>query len=115
MRAHDWETGELEWEDAFSLDDRCLCRARDLLAHQGRVFVAGDDGNGSTWIVRSYDARRGHLLWHDELAGSPTLAGERSIFGPQAVAIHDGRLFVAGSIFNLAGNADLLLRAYDAR
>ena len=47
--------------------------------------------------------------------GSPTLAGERSIFGPQAVAIHDGRLFVAGSIFNLAGNADLLLRAYDAR
>ena len=115
IRAHDVDTGELRWEDPFTPDGRCLCRARDLVAEGGRVFAVGDGNDGSVGFVRVYDAKRGDVLWEDEFAGEPTMLGERTIIGLQAVAVDGGRVFVAGSFFNANGNADIIVRAYDAK
>jgi len=124
VRAYDSATGVLRWEDQYPgarpFVNRCLCHGRDLITQGHRVFAVGigafNAGPLGTWVVRSYDAREGDLLWQDEfqpvggVGGSPY--GEA---GGLAVAVDGGRAFVAGAGFNAAGNSDFTLRAYDAK
>ncbi len=115
IRAHDVDTGEIRWEDPFNPGGRCFCRARDLVAQDGRVFAVGDGISGSHGLVRAYDAKHGDALWEDEFVGGLTGLGERTVVGMQAVAVDGGRVFVAGSLVNANGNADIIVRAYDAK
>jgi outer membrane protein assembly factor BamB len=120
VHSYDLRTGDLNWEDKFDADPSCLpngrCRARDLVVDRGRVFTAGDDGPGRVWFVRTYDAASGDILWTDRVevgVGAPT--DGQSVIAVQAVAIDDGRVFVAGSALEVSGDAHFLVRAYDAR
>jgi hypothetical protein len=108
VRAHDITTGNLQWEDQYpGLGGLCLCHATDIAVDKGRVFAVGHATNGQTWFVRAYEAKRGALLWHDEILFP---AGD----GAQAVATDKGKVFVAGSGSNTIGAADFIIRAYDA-
>jgi putative pyrroloquinoline-quinone binding quinoprotein len=124
VRAYDSATGVLRWEDQYPGIDpfvhRCLCHARDLVTQGNRVFAVGigafNAGPLGTWVVRSYTARDGDLLWNDEF--QPVGGVGTTPFGAAgglAVAVDGGRAFVAGAGLNAAGNADFTLRAYDAK
>jgi outer membrane protein assembly factor BamB len=108
VRAYDTRTGVLRWEDQYPLNPACDCTGLDVVAVKGQVFVVGRRSTGD-WIVRAYDSRSGDLLWQDESAP----AGSGS--GLTAVAADRGRVFVAGSALNAAGNLDFILRTYDAK
>jgi outer membrane protein assembly factor BamB len=122
VQAYDSATGILRWEEQFPgpdpFVDRCLCHARDLVTHDGRVFAVGVSVFGSvpgTWLVRSYDARHGDVVWSDDFepaggVGNNPFAAE----GALAVAVDAGRVFVVGAGINAHGNPDFILRAYDA-
>jgi hypothetical protein len=62
-----------------------------------------------------YEAKHGDLLWTDKFVPAGGVGGGYSLSGALAVAIDNGRVFVAGSGFNASGNADFILRVYDAR
>ena len=125
VRAYNTQTGVIDWEDQFPgpnpFVDRCLCQAHDLTADKGRVYAVGSAvygfGHGpNTWIVRSYNAERGDLIWSDDFAPvGGTGSNAFAIQGARAVAAHGGRVFVVGSGINASGNADFIVRAYDAR
>jgi PQQ-like domain len=118
VRSYDSETGVLRWEDQYPSPRHCLCHARDLVVAGGSVFAIGQAAPVSgvgTWIVRTYDARDGDLLWAEEFA---PVGGVGPAFGAQgalAAAVGGGRLYVAGTGINAADNADFIVRAYDAR
>jgi len=112
IRAYDSKTGELRWEDQFPSATKCLCHARDVVADKGRVFAVGHSTFGNPWFVRAYDASRGDILWHDEFVSS---GNGNSPAGAVAVATDGGRVFVGGSGANATGNADFILRTYDAK
>jgi hypothetical protein len=114
VRAYDTGTGVLRWEDQFPSASLCICQARDVVVDRGRVIAVG--AGPGTWLVRAYEARHGDLLWSDEFApvggiGPNPFDAE----GALAVAIDGGRVFVGGSGVNASGDADLILRTYDAK
>jgi PQQ-like domain len=124
VQAYDSATGILRWEDQFPGSNpfvqRCLCHARDLVTQNHRVFAVGigafNAGPLGTWVVRSYDARNGDILFDDEF--QPVGGVGSSPFGMTgglAVAVDGGRAFVAGAGLNAAGNSDFTLRVYDAK
>jgi outer membrane protein assembly factor BamB len=127
VRAYDSQTGSFDWEDRFPGPnpgvDRCLCHPNDLVAHRGRLLVVGSAmfppgsiGPPNSWIVRAHDAKSGGLIWSDDFA--PVGGTGTSVFavqGARAVAADGGRVFVVGSGINASGNADFIVRAYDAK
>jgi outer membrane protein assembly factor BamB len=125
VRAYHAETGVLHWEDQFPGPDpfvaRCLCHGRDLVAQNGRVVVVGvavfslAHGPG-TWLVRTYDAKDGNLLWADDFTTAGGVGGTPySSRGGLGVAIDGGRTFVIGAGINADGETDSILRAYDLK
>jgi hypothetical protein len=114
VRSYDIDTGVLDWEDQFVSSEigPRTWHALDVETVKGRVFAVGQDVGRGTWFVRAYASRTGELVWHDDFAPP----GVGADYGwTQAVAVDGGRVFVAGSGFNAAGNVDLILRAYDAK
>jgi outer membrane protein assembly factor BamB len=118
VRSYDTETGALRWEDRRSGPLGVDWLAFDLAVGNRRVFAVGENQvfNGSTflgtWLVRAYDSTLGTLLWEDEFQVPNPLSGAT---GGRAVAVDDGRVFVAGAIFDSAGVLKVTIRAYDAR
>lgn len=115
VRSYDTLTGALRWEREHQseLNGPFHWHGHDVDVASGRVFAVGQEVEGlSTWLVRAYDARRGDVLWEDEFQppGAFSNAGLS-----QALVVAGGRLFVAGSGHNAAGNVDFIVRAYDAR
>jgi hypothetical protein len=111
VRAYDADTGTMNWEDQFRSYPESFDHAHDVVVEKNRVIAVG--AGGGTWLVRAYDAKGGDLLWSDEFApvgGIPNLAS-----GALAVAADGGKIFVAGSGLNANGNADFIVRAYDAK
>jgi outer membrane protein assembly factor BamB len=124
VRAYHSETGVLHWEDQFPGPDpfvaRCLCHAWDLVAQSGRVVAVGvaifSTAHGpGTWVVRTYDAKDGDLLWSDDFTTAGGVGGKYSSRGASAVAIESGRTFVLGVGINAQGETDTILRAYDLK
>jgi hypothetical protein len=114
VRAYDTESGILRWEDQYPSPQICICNAHDVVVDHHRVFAVGH-GNGA-WLVRAYDAKHGDLLWSDTFAPvGGTGPSPFPIQGARAVAADGGRVFVVGSGINASGNADFVVRAYDAK
>ena len=113
VRAYDTRTGFLNWEDQFPSAVNCLCHARDVTVGNGRVFAVGV-GPG-TWLVRVYSGRSGDLRWTDEFAPEGGVGNPLGAIGALGVAVDRGKVFVAGSGINASGNADFIVRAYDAK
>jgi outer membrane protein assembly factor BamB len=114
VRAYDTASGILRWEDQFPSASVCICQAKDVVVDGGRVIAVG--AGPGTWLVRAYEARHGDLLWSDEFApiggiGPNPFDAE----GALAIAMAGGRVFVGGSGVNASGDADLILRTYDAK
>lgn len=140
VRAYNARTGTLLWENRFNRGGRAADASSMTAAHQ-RVFVVGaaqGAGGDIDFVVRTYHARTGALLWEDrraggEISGTSIIAdGSRLFvtlafvvraydmekgtllwenqFGAQvlAVAAAHGRVFAVG------GNPDFVVRAYDA-
>jgi outer membrane protein assembly factor BamB len=112
VRCYDEASGELCWEDLF---DRAggEDEATAVAASGKRVFVVGS-GEGFTgerdFVVRSYDARTGVLLWDDvfDPSGAPTNGGHESVAAR-------GRTVVVAGRFETPAHEVLAARAYDAR
>jgi PQQ-like domain len=111
VRAYDANSGALLWEDVFS--EGTFDEAIAIAAGGGRVYVAGVTLAGffgpNEWVVRTYDAPTGRLLWQDHLS----LGGKSS--QPFSVLQDNNQVFVVGQVENIAGNMDFLVRAYDPR
>jgi outer membrane protein assembly factor BamB len=105
VRAYDLGTGALTWEHR-SDDGRVDEDALAVAAHGALVFVAGHAGEEG--FVRAYAANTGDLVWEDRFGGE--CCGLVS-----ALAVHDSRLFAAGTVRKGAPTFDLdfVLRAYD--
>jgi hypothetical protein len=80
---------------------------------EGNVVVAVGEIDSSpynrstfNWFVRAYDARKGLTLWEDRL----DVAGQRGT--ADAVAVHDGRAFVAGYMSDATLAPVFIVRAY---
>lgn len=84
-----------------------------VVAVGGKVFVGGstiDSADNQDFLFRVYDEKTGQLLWQDSYDQS----GE--VDSALAVAVGQGRVFAAGiTAANSADDADLLVRAYDAK
>ncbi|NIL99623.1 MAG: PQQ-binding-like beta-propeller repeat protein, partial [Acidobacteria bacterium] len=97
VRAYDAATGTLRWEDQTGVGGR----ANSISVADGLVFTAGLTGTAVMgtlrWVVRTYDADTGALVWEDNLPGVAN-----------SVAVHGGRVYVAGSGTHSAA------RAYEA-
>lgn len=115
VRSYDIETGALRWEREHHSNrfGPFYWHGLDVEVATGRVFAVGQEVEGlGTWLVRAYDPRRGDVVWEDFFQP----AGEGAEYGwRQALTVDGGRVFVAGSGRNAAGNVDFILRAYDAR
>ncbi len=100
--------GDLLWEDRFGA--RVFEQAFSVAADHGRVFVAGwtgfpRPGDARDFLVRSYDARTGELLWQDQVnRGSSDFAA--------GVVTEGKQVFVSGRAGSFS-NQDWLVRAYD--
>ena len=91
VRAYDYRSGRLHWEDRHTASDR-----RDsvlaIAAELEGVFTAGSttDRNGMPGaLVRAYDRQTGRVLWEDV---HPPTSGNSSI------TVKFGRVFVAGGV-----------------
>jgi outer membrane protein assembly factor BamB len=114
VRAYETDTGVLDWEDQFPAPRPFSQQhARDIAASKGRVIAVGV-GSG-TWLVRAYDAKQGHLVWSDDSQPAGGVGSALGLSGALAVAIEGGRVFVVGSGVNARGDADFIVRAYDAK
>ncbi|MBM4266819.1 MAG: hypothetical protein FJ144_09435 [Deltaproteobacteria bacterium] len=84
--------------------------ARAIAAAASRAVVAGfrEAPAGDEWLVRAYDAKRGTLLWDDQLNvnGGDARAN--------AVAVKGRRTIVAGEV-TAAGETNWLVRVYDTK
>ncbi len=69
VRAYNWRTGVLLWEDKASLFRTVSFRLPSIATTGDRVFVATArpalSGTGRNMVVRAYDAGTGALLWED--------------------------------------------------
>ena len=112
VRVYDAFDGKILWEDVFDRaggDDV----ATTVVASGRRVFVGGisekfDESGTSNLdgVVRAYDAATGAVLWHVDVDSGPT-----DLIA--SIVVRGRRLFVAGRTQNTAGNADVLVQAYD--
>ena len=102
--------GNLLWEDQFDLAG-AADEVHAITVDQRRVFVAGIGTNaaGNTdFLVRAYDTKTGTLFWEDQVDKSGDF--DNSV----AITADGERVFAAGVTVDPTGNADFLVRAYDA-
>jgi hypothetical protein len=109
VRTYNAKTGQLRWDDVFDPGGGNT-RVFDIATRKNRVFAAaaGDDlTDTSVWIVRSYNARNGDLIWEDrfENDGKNTEA--------RAISTAGNRVFVGGRAENSSGRSEWLMRTYD--
>lgn len=117
IRAYDLQQGALLWEQRLDRGGS-LEFAETVVAHDGRVFVAGQVGGatgGRDFALFAFDAQTGEPLW--ESVTDPSGLGLIDI--AVALRAQGDRVFVAGfagggSILGEASSA-LLVRAHDAR
>jgi outer membrane protein assembly factor BamB len=108
IRAYDRKGGDRVWESVS--DERCAANA--VAAHQKQVILAGIGGAAvDDFLVRSYNAQTGELLWQDR-----TFVGTG--FDNEAVAVDDEgkRAFLAGWVRWIPGRFNqeaFLVRAYN--
>jgi hypothetical protein len=111
VRAYDARNGTLLWQNQFDLAGGFDTASK--IAVDGRQLIVAGDGinamGNKDWVVRAFNAQTGSLLWQDQF----DLAGGNDI--SHDVEIEKGRVFVVGSNWNAAGNADWIIRAYKAR
>jgi hypothetical protein len=117
VRAYHAATGTVLWSRTFSLisPGAGFSDVPFQVATDGERVVVG--GYGTTrgrgfyaldWVVNSYDAKTGRLLWSDVLNYGGK--GDEAVGG---IAIHEGQAFVSGGIMRSTGHLDVLLRVYD--
>jgi WD40 repeat protein len=107
VRAHDPITGSLLWMDEYdSLGGSYTDEAHCVQEKAGQLYVSGrghDPGGGHNFLVRTYDAQTGDLLWMD----LDIPAGGHAAY---RLAIKGSQLYVVG-----ATGGDFLIRVYDAK
>ena len=108
VRAYDRERGQLVWESVSQ--EPCLARA--VAAHGKQVILAAIGGVAvDDFLVRSYNAQTGELLWRDRTFITTG-------FDNEAIAVDDEgkRAFVAGWVRWIPGVSNqeaFLVRAYN--
>jgi len=115
VRAHDAETGAVQWQDEVPGAANSYDSGNEALAVLGHLlFVGGQTLNAQTdnpedWMVRAYDAKTGALVWVDQ-------ADLQAFDSVTALSVGDGRLFAAGyDCDDTLFNCHLDVRAYDPR
>ena len=100
------------WQDQLNGSANEEDIATAIAVHGNRVFVVGKIRNlvtGDDFVIRVYHAKRGSLLWQDQVDGDadgPDIAN--------SVAVQGHRVFVGGFIDNHGTGNDSTLRAYNA-
>ncbi len=119
VRTYDAGTGAVLWQHRVPVGNQGFFFVTDVawqVAVRGRRVVAvgsvGDGSDNIRFVVRTYQAETGVLLWSDSLDSG---GGSDVAFG---VAISDHGVFVAGSGGSecssfVASNCNWLVRAYD--
>jgi hypothetical protein len=111
IRSYDARTGALEWQD--QVDKGSDEFASGVVTDKQRVFVSGTTfiaGHDYDWLLRAYDARSGDLLWENVF----DLNGRSDFSRGTALAVGNGIVFLGGYGTKADGNADWLVRAYNA-
>ena len=116
VQAYDARTGILVWEDVVDMAPG-FAEASAVAVHGGLVFVGGFGGRTCVivpfgdcdFLIRTYDARTGTLLWAhqvDEGGGPDNL---------RALAVHADQVMVAGTVMTAAAKLEPLIQIYAAR
>jgi WD40 repeat protein len=109
--AYNIKNGKLLWQDQVLGDPNGYSSAHTIGISQNgkRLFVAGEiyNGNNSDWLINSYNAKTGRLLWQDLVIGE-----EDDDDVPSAITVDKYRVFVAGKINGKGG--DFLVRVHHA-
>jgi len=103
--------GDLLWQDRFDPIGR-NDTALDVAAGWGRVVAVGSTESAAgdkDIVVRTYDAKTGELLWHDQVDLS-SRDDEAS-----AVVMDSRCVIVVGTGTDAAENKEFLVRAYDVK
>lgn len=117
VQAYDTKTGALRWEDAvdFMLGEdqpRKVAVGKRLVVVVGGATNAVGPASGEDWVVRTYDAKTGTLLWEDLFDGA---ANDDRV---EQVTLAGKSVLVAGRSRQLvdpeSGN-DWVVRAYDVQ
>lgn len=114
VSAYEAETGAAIWQDRFGAGSGN--RAIDVAEGNGRIYAGGrarPPGAGLNWLVRTYDATTGAVLWQDH-----TPAGDFA--QANSIAVEGNRLIAAGTVRTTTpalpfSNTDWLIRAYNAK
>jgi outer membrane protein assembly factor BamB len=115
VRAYDLNNGALAWENVIE-SGGVFDIASGVAAHGDRVFVAGANRLGDiddtppvfNFLVRSFDANTGELLWTNARAFSGPAQ-------PSEIVVHANQLFVCGWASPPGHHPSYLVRAYDGR
>jgi len=114
IRAYRPRDGKVLWSDQVEVAPQGDWLVPTGVATLGnRVVVSSATNDASTsldWLVRTYKAREGGLLWQDRF----DLAGGYDTPGFQAIAAGAHRAFVLGTAAG-ARRGKLVVRAYDVR
>lgn len=102
---------ELLWEDRFDTAGS-IDVATAIVSDARRVYAAGYGVNAAgnfDFLVRTYSAKTGDVLWRDEfdMAGGDDAAS--------SIATDGTHIFAAGRVASPGEDPDLLIRAYMAR
>ena len=111
VRSYAPRSGALVWEDRPSFGDASLHEIGSLSIDGGRLFATAfvtRAGTGRDWVVRTWDATTGALLWED-------VRDDGRSGWAHDVAARDGHAFVVGEADDApGGRSRFVLRAYDA-
>ena len=112
VRAYHAQTGKLLWQDQVNGTINQYDVGSAIAVKGNLLCVAGslrNVGTGNDFIVRTYHAKTGKLLWQDQV-NCPHEYDEAN-----AIAIKDGLVFVGGSVSNNDKGRLFTIRAYYAK
>jgi outer membrane protein assembly factor BamB len=107
--AYDAETGRSLWMDVVGTSGSSEA-AQSAALRGGQLIVAGSLdvlGTGLDFVVRTYDAETGRLLWDDFVNGTADGADAAA-----DVAVLPHAVYVGGSKTNLGTSTDFFVRGY---
>lgn len=114
VKSYDTATGDLRWEDRVQFDPAGGPGGTSISVRGNRVYATGTGSIDSIdeWILRSYDAPSGDVIWEDRFSL------EGSLNAPFAIVAKKRRVYAVGTaLVNVANILEFLwiVRAYEAR
>ena len=103
----------LLWQDQHNGTANGDDVASAIAVRTSQIYVAGKVSNKGTkkdFTVRAYHARKGTLLWQDQVGGTKKRDDEAT-----AIAVSGSKVFVAGKITDKSTGEDFTVRTYSTK